>query len=80
MSETTVITNIEAARLLTLRAALSIEVKTGLQRSSRGRSTGTLIREATGLKARTKEVLLRDYEKWLEEQGIRIRKSEQKDS
>ena len=49
--EATVITGaeqIEMARLLTLRSALKLEIRTGMKRSSRGRSTLSLVKDAVG--------------------------------
>lgn len=40
--------DIEVMRLRTLRAALSIEIKTGMKRSRRGRPTLVLVNEALG--------------------------------
>lgn len=56
--------NIEMARVLAVRAALRLEIKTGLKRSGRGASTMALANEITGVNARTKGkayVALNDY-------------------
>jgi hypothetical protein len=62
---------IEAWRLITLYHALSLEIKTGMKRSSRGRATGTLVREATGLRMRNKAKLLTAFDMWLKQRGLR---------
>ena len=62
---------IERVRLITLYHALSLEIKTGLKRSNRGRATGTLIREATGLRTRSKSALLAAFDLWLKQRGLR---------
>jgi hypothetical protein len=42
------------ARWVTLRIALGLEIKTGMRRSNRGRSTMQLCNEITGYKGRDK--------------------------
>lgn len=66
---------IEGARLLALAAALEFEVKTGMKRSSRGRATSTIIKEAMlkhgfKLTSRKKANLLKEYEGCLQELGV----------
>jgi hypothetical protein len=46
--------NIEMARVLAVRAALRMEIKTGMRRSNRGASTLQLANEITGSNARNK--------------------------
>jgi hypothetical protein len=52
--------NIEMARVLAVRSALRLEIKTGMKRSSRGASTLALANEITGNAARTKFVAYND--------------------
>lgn len=52
--------NIEMARVLAVRSALRLEIKTGMKRSSRGASTLQLANDITGLNARTKFVAYND--------------------
>ena len=54
-------------RLLALKGALKLEAK-GLGR--RGRSALRIVREETGLKARTAADMVPKYEAWLRERGI----------
>jgi len=46
---------IEMARILAVRAALLLEIRTGMKRSNRGASTIQLANEITGSDARTKK-------------------------
>jgi hypothetical protein len=46
--------NIEMARVLAIRSALRLEIKTGMKRSSRGASTAQLANEITGNGSRSK--------------------------
>jgi hypothetical protein len=46
--------NIEMARVLAVRAALRLEIQTGMKRSSRGASTLAIANEITGSNARNK--------------------------
>lgn len=46
---------VEAARLIVVRSALRLEIKTGMKRSNRGRSTLAIANEAMGTNHRTKE-------------------------
>lgn len=59
---------IKGFMLLRLRAALKLEVL-GLKHSS-GRSVAAVIRQETGLKARSKKDLLEDYTGWLKLVGV----------
>lgn len=59
--------NILAFRLLTLRSALKLEA-VGMKR--RGRSALAIIREETGLKARTAKDMLPLYTQWLADNNI----------
>lgn len=61
---------IERFRLIALRGALRIEVRTGMRRSNSGRPTAELVREATGLTQRNKAKLLEEYEALLREAGV----------
>jgi hypothetical protein len=61
---------IEAFRLLALRGALRIEVRTGMIRSNRGRATSVIVREVLGSKTRDKAKLLAEFEAALREAGI----------
>ena len=70
-----VVNEIEAYRLLTLRAALKLEVATGLQRSRRGRATSTIVTEVMADHGwrpvpRRKAALLRTFEDMLREIGV----------
>ena len=58
---------IEAFRLLTLKAMLKLEAK-GMKR--RGPSALALVRAATGLKARTASAMLPLYVAWLTDRGL----------
>lgn len=56
--------NIDMARVLAVRAALRLEIKTGMKRSNRGASTLQLANDITGSDARTKRAAyeaLNDY-------------------
>ena len=56
--------NIEMARILAIRSALSLEIKTGMRRSSRGTSTVQLANAITGNGSRNKRtayIALNDY-------------------
>jgi hypothetical protein len=56
--------NIEMARVLAIRAALRLEIQTGMKRSSRGTSTTQLANAITGNGSRNKRtayVALNDY-------------------
>jgi hypothetical protein len=57
--------DIEVYRLLTLRAALSLEARTGLRPTSRGRSAKVLANEAMGTKFRDKEKTYEAFDAWL---------------
>ncbi|AVD99206.1 hypothetical protein SEA_BILLNYE_247 [Streptomyces phage BillNye] len=46
--------NIEMARVLAVRAALRLEIRTGMKRSGRGASTLALANEISGSSARNK--------------------------
>lgn len=59
--------DVEGFRLLALRHALGLE-SIGLKR--RGTSALSLVKEVTGLKARTAKEMEPKYEKWLIEMGI----------
>jgi len=58
---------INAYRLLTLKAMLSLEAK-GMKR--RGSSALALVRAETGLKARTAAAMLPLYVAWLTDRGL----------
>ena len=58
---------IEMARLLTLRSALRIEIKTGLKHSSG--QIGNLIRAAIGSKTRLKKKLLVEFNEYIDRKG-----------
>ena len=57
--------DIEALRLLALRAALRLEIRTGLKRSGTGRSTLALVNEAMGTKHRRKMTAYNAFDAWL---------------
>jgi hypothetical protein len=59
--------NIVRFRLITLRAALQLEIA-GMHR--RGRPAAAIIRELLGTKTRAKEKLLAEFEASLREAGI----------
>tara|TARA_R110000796_G_scaffold107889_2_gene218702 strand:+ start:610 stop:864 length:255 start_codon:yes stop_codon:yes gene_type:complete len=58
---------IEAYRLLALKGALKLQAL-GMRR--RGKSALSLVRSATGLKARNAEKMIPLYEDWLRDAGI----------
>lgn len=58
---------IKAFRMLSLRGSLKLQI-VGMQR--RGFSAFKIIKEETGLKARSAKELLPKYEDWLRAQGI----------
>ena len=55
---------IEMARLLTLRSALRIEIKTGLRHSSG--QIGNLVRSAIGSTTRSKKKLLAEFNEYID--------------
>jgi hypothetical protein len=57
----------EAYQLLALKGALKMQI-VGMTR--RGPSALTIIKKATGLKARTAKAMLPLYEEWLRGQGL----------
>ncbi len=59
--------NIEMARVLAVRMALRMEIKTGMKRSSRGASTLSLANAITGTNARTKYVAYNDLNAFIVE-------------
>lgn len=54
--------HIEFARLIALRAALNLEIRTGMKRSSRGRSTLALVQAAGITDKRTKKGAYQDLD------------------
>lgn len=54
MSVVTGAANIEALRLSTVRSALRLEIKTGMKRSNRGRSTLAIANDAMGTNHKSK--------------------------
>jgi hypothetical protein len=57
--------DIEAYRLLVVRTALSLEARTGLRPTSRGRSAKVLANELMGTKFRDKEKTYEAFDAWL---------------
>ncbi len=61
---------IRVAQFLARYHALSIEIKTGMKRSRRGRSTARICREEYGLKGRTKVAVMVEMENMKKELGL----------
>ena len=59
--------NIEAVKRLVLRHRLHLEM-IGL--TFRGATTGNLIRNLIGSKTRSRSKLMKEYEDWMEKQGL----------
>lgn len=74
MSNETIVLNthnqIQAFRLLVLRAGLKMEAMFPDIIMKHDRRASVLVRQATGLKTRNKKMLLMKYETWLRERGI----------
>lgn len=59
--------DIELYRILALKSRLKLEVNTGMNYSNRGPSTLQLVKQATGLEAKTKKAMLPKFEAWIDE-------------
>lgn len=68
--------SINVFRLLTMKAALKLEVKTGMKRSSRY-TTSNLVREAIGSKTRNKAKLLSELESYIEKNSPKPEKEKE---
>lgn len=56
---------IQGYRMLALRSRLKLEAKIGMPFSSRGPTTGNMVREVIGSKTRNRRKLLKEFNEWL---------------